>query len=121
MDTSKIKETMGRASKSKGVLATAAVAALIGAGAIGYTIGDGHDDDHHEFGDEYGMHGFGPHGDDFGGFPPPPPGMNGRDGRPPIPPPGHQPRGDQGVQGAPLPGHPDSDSYDDQEGNEDRR
>lgn len=115
MDTSKIKEAAGRAFQNKGVLATVAVAALIGAGAIGYAIGDEHDGHHDGFDDEYGMHGFGPHGDEFRAFPPPPPGMKGEEGRPPMGVPGESP------QGAPILGQPGSEPYGEQHESEEQR
>lgn len=77
MDTSKIRQKASQIFQHKGALATVAVAALIGAGAIGYAIGDEHDGHHDGFGDEYGMHGFGPHEEEFEGHPSPPPGMHG--------------------------------------------
>jgi len=108
LDTSKIKQKTATVFKNKGVLATVGVAALIGSGAIGYAIGDEHGEHHDDFGEEYGMHGYGPHGDDdFEGFPtPPPPGMDGDRMPPPM-----------GVPGGPGEG-PEAGHYDQEDAGE---
>lgn len=99
MDMNEMKQRARKLASNKGVLATAGVAALIGAGGVGYAIGDEGHEGHHDDADRYGMHDFEHEG--MPGFPPPPPPPPGVQGDERMRPGTEPPHGAPAPQGMP--------------------